>query len=455
MAASQCRSEAGNHVTADLVRCLNRTLLLMRDEFGETISDCRLLEALTDLRVALIADGSNISSHAAQTTFVTAALLMARSGHKVFLMAPDVEMIAPQPPLRSGKIINQLTIVGNNILPNLEFAVGEPDGEVDLAIGLGDSPIRIRSRRKIRLNATAWSGSIAREDQPYPWQAALWPFGALAAAGLGAGEAFKMAMYKLLPYAARRASTAAVFAPVGEARFQLALDDTPLSRDLGQVDCISGGAITNSILYCLARIPGVTAYGRIIEPDTADFSNLNRNMLLLRSSCEPPSALKASDLASTLCPGLCFEPVAELYDSRLAATIQPLAPSVLVGVDDIPTRWLIQEASPSLLIVGATSHWSAMASFHSPGIGCAQCLHDKDHRGNDLIPTTACVSFWAGLLSAAYLARHAAGENLFISEQQVFLTPFRPEAPFSSPVAKREGCPTCLQISNARARSLG
>jgi hypothetical protein len=33
--------------------------------------------------VALIADDANIVSHSAQTAFVTAALLMARSGHQV------------------------------------------------------------------------------------------------------------------------------------------------------------------------------------------------------------------------------------------------------------------------------------------------------------------------------------------------------------------------------------
>jgi hypothetical protein len=415
----------------------------MRDEFGETISDHKLLEALTKTSVALIVDAANISSYSAQTAFVTAAILMARSGHRVYLIAPDVSMIGPQPPLPSGTLIEQLTRVGQDILPGLQFMVSQPPGEIDLAIALGDSPIKIPSRRRIWLNATAWSGSIMREDRLSKWQANLWPFGALAAAGLGAGEAFKMAMYKLLPYARRRASTAALFGPIGETRFRLALDDTPLCRDLGEIDCISGGAIANSTLYCLARIPGVTASGRIIERDMPDLTNLNRNMLLLRSNCETP---KATGLARIVQAGLQFDPLLEYYDSRLAAVIEPLADTVIVGVDDIPVRWLVQQANPRFLVIGATAHWLAVASFHSYGIGCAQCLHNRDHRGNDLIPTTACVSFWAGLLSAAYVARHAAGEKLSVREQQVNLTPFRPESPFSSPVAVRDDCPTCRQI---------
>lgn len=407
----------------------SRTLLLMRDEFGPDIEDNVLLDALTSTRVALIVDATNITSHAAQTAFVTAAMLMARSGHQVFLMAPDVTMVAPQPPLQPGMMIDQLVTAGKDMLPGVEFATGEPKGEVDLAITFGDTPSKICARRRIRLNAEAWAGLIMREDQPRPWSATLWPFGALAAAGLGAGEAFKIAMLKLLPYALNPTNTGAVFAPTDEGIFELTSADAPFCRDLGEIDFVSGGAITNSILYCLARIPGVTARGKIIESDTADLTNLNRNMLL--------------GLAQVLRGGMHFQPLLECYDFKLVTCIAPLAPTVVVGVDHIPSRWAVQEAKPEFLAIGATTHWSAMASFHSDGLGCAHCLHDKDEPGDGTIPTTACVSFWAGLLAAAYVARHAAGQAISAKEQQVFLTPFRPENVFPSAVAVRKDCPTC------------
>jgi hypothetical protein len=141
--------------------------------------------------------------------------------------------------------------------------------------------------------------------------------------------------------------------------------------------------------------------------------------------------------------GLRFQPLLERYDSNLATSIAALAPTVIVGVDHIPTRWAVQEAKPEFLVIGATTHWSAMASFHSDGLGCAHCLHNKDDPGDGLIPTTACVSFWAGLLAAAYVARHAAGQAISVKEQQVYLTPFRPENVFPSAVAVRKDCPTC------------
>jgi hypothetical protein len=69
----------------------------------------------------------------------------------------------------------------------------------------------------------------------------------------------------------------------------------------------------------------------------------------------------------------------------------------------LPTRCAVQQAMPQWLVIGATTYWSAMASFHSEGLGCARCLHNEDEPGDGPIPTTACVSFWAGLLTAAYL----------------------------------------------------
>jgi len=422
----------------------------MRDEVGPETDDTVLLDALTSTRIALITDAANISSHSAQTAFVTAAILMARSGHQVFLMAPEVTMVAPQPPLQPGAMIDELVRVGKDMLPGVEFVIGEPESEIDLAIGLGDTPLDVSARRKIRLNAEPWAGIITPKNRPYPWCATLWPFGALAAAGLGAGEAFKIAMHKVLPYARNLANTKALFAPADESIFELTSADAPFGRDLGEVDCISAGAIANSILYCLARIPAVTARGRIIEPDTPDLTNLNRNMLLLRSGCGMSKAQGLTEMLGG--GGLSFQPLPQRYDLDVAASIAPPASSVVVGVDHIPTRWAVQQAKPKWLAIGATHHWSAMASFHSEGLGCARCLHNEDDPGDGLIPTTACVSFWAGLLTATYLARHAAGQAISISEQQVYLTPFRPEAVFPSAVAVRADCPICQRrpISIAR-----
>jgi hypothetical protein len=132
----------------------------------------------------------------------------------------------------------------------------------------------------------------------------------------------------------------------------------------------------------------------------------------------------------------------ERYEEERAGLIKP-GRSVLVGVDDIPARWLVQRASPAWLGIGATTHWSAMASFHEAGLGCAECLHPLDDPSTAAIPTVAFVSFWAGLLLATYFLRQVSGRPAEAAEQQIYMTPFRAENAIVSVVPKRPGCPSC------------
>jgi hypothetical protein len=432
---------------------LDRTLRLVRDQVGgdDIVADQTIMAALSTTTVALIADDVNIPTHAAQTTYVTAAMLMARSAHQVFLMAPNVPLVGPQPPLQPWPMIDALVEIGGDMLPGIGFSVRPAEDEVDLAVALGDSPIKVKARRVIRINAEPWSGIIEPADRPRRWAVNWRPFGALAAAALAANEAFKASMAKLQPHAMNKRFTAEMFAVSDDVTFHLAPADTPLVLDLGAIDCISGGAITNAALYCLARVLAVRAHGNIIEPDHAARDNLNRYVLLRRSSADR-GASKAPELAEILRPaGLQFRAISERFEGGPFAPL--LAPTVLVGVDHIPTRWAVQRANPRSLVIGATTHWSAMASVHAPGLGCAQCLHPEDDPGDEPIPTLAAVSFWAGLLAASYIVRLAAGKAISPLEQCIFMTPFRPENPYRAPVPRRRGCPICHEAALALGNS--
>jgi len=81
--------------------------------------------------------------------------------------------------------------------------------------------------------------------------------------------------------------------------------------------------------------------------------------------------------------------------------VEQLAPCVLVGVDDIPSRWIVQRyAKGDVLLVG-TSHFSISSSSHVPGEPCSGCQHPVDEVGGAAtIPTVSFVSFWAGLAMA-------------------------------------------------------
>lgn len=427
-----------------LTMALDRTLLLMRDNLVGDAPTQHLISALTSIEVALVGDVRNLSSHGAQCAFVTAALLLARSGHRVYLAAPDVSLVGAQPPLSGNRLVSGLLHVGKDLLPGIYFYEGVPDHEIDLSVSFGDSRPAVRARRVVCVNATAWSAHMGSLRTARRWYEAEWPCGALASGALIASEAFKAAMHLLRPYANNECLFDELFAFGEELNVELAPPSATKGASLGQFDFVSGGAITNAALFTLVRLPAVSGRVRVIEPDNADLSNLNRYPLLLQSGVEQA---KASVLRSLVAPHLELEAICARYEGGLVSGNREFFSHVLVGVDDIPIRWQVQTAQPDWLGIGATTHWSAMASFHRRDIACARCLHPRDDLNNDRIPTVAFVSFFSGLMLACYFMRAAAGEIISVGEQYRYLCPLRPERIWRSPVSVRPQCPHCWQHS--------
>jgi hypothetical protein len=204
--------------------------------------------------------------------------------------------------------------------------------------------------------------------------------------------------------------------------------------DLGAFDVISGGAITNGLLYALSRIPKVRGLARVIDPDITDPTNLNRYMLLFADHL---ARRKMNQLTDLDLGGLSVEPCLLRFEGP--HTLGALSNRVLVGVDHIPTRWYVQRTAPAWVGVGATSHWSAMASFHLPGSACAGCLHSRDDATSGPIPTIAFLSFMAGLFLTTYFLLSLGGGTPMA--QQVYLTLPRPETLWRSGVAQHPDCP--------------
>ncbi|MGH8316313.1 MAG: hypothetical protein ACRETU_14320, partial [Steroidobacterales bacterium] len=243
-------------------------------------------------------------------------------------------------------------------------------------------------------------------------------------------------------FARRPSFFAKLFALNPEARIDLAPADTPCNAEVGLVDFVSGGAITQASFYCLLRLPNVRGSARVIENTTSDHSNLNRYGLLRRSDL---FEFKAETLRRFASDNLRITTENVRLEASTFASLMPLAPRVLVGVDHIPTRWFVQESNPKWLAIGASTHWNAMASFHVQGLACARCLHPEDDVNDAPIPTISVVSFWAGLLNAAYFLRDLAGAPVAAHDQHIFLTPLRPEAPWRGAVILKPDCPICRE----------
>jgi ThiF family len=161
---------------------------------------------------------------------------------------------------------------------------------------------------------------------------------------------------------------------------RLLMREPTSTHALERLDVISGGAISHGLLFALLRVPEIEAGLRIFDHDQFDWPNLNRYLLGRRSF---QGENKAELLAGFSRPGLDITYVPSRFDDGIAAQVA-LADSVAMGVDDIPSRWRVQDVAPGLVVVGATSHFEVVVSEHPPNTACARCLYpdgeDEDGR---------------------------------------------------------------------------
>jgi hypothetical protein len=193
---------------------------------------------------------------------------------------------------------------------------------------------------------------------------------------------------------------------------------------------------------------------RIFDHDTAELSNVNRQMLFRRSN-EGAKVNIVDEVTPS--PHTCLA-IPERFSLSLSPRHLPLAPYVLVGVDDIPSRWNVQRSVHGWLGVGATSHFSVSTSSHELNQPCAGCLHPEDDpQPNNPIPTVSFVSFWAGLALAVRFLRHIGGRPYEDKEQHLWLSTLRMDennGKLWRPIAARSKCPVSC-VSSIIHRSAG
>lgn len=211
--------------------------------------------------------------------------------------------------------------------------------------------------------------------------------------------------------------------------------------DLGSVDVISAGAISQAALFALSRVPQISMCGQSFDDDETGSTNLNRNML---SIARDVGVAKVDVVMKKCRPAIQLRPIPSRFIGESSAT-SALAPKVLVGVDDIPSRWTVQKLVRRWLAVSGTSHFSVSSSEHRPEQPCCGCLHPVDDpTGANPIPTVSFVSFWAGLAMAVRLLRDALGRPYSDDRQHLWMTPLRMDLPHAAiwlPVASRRDCP--------------
>jgi len=429
---------------------LDRTILLCRDHTAEELTNEEICLGLQSARVLCVSDISNLSSHSGQTGIITLVSLLSRMGMQVGLELPDVPLLRPQPPLRGLTVCSALMSSSGALITGATVQC-DPRFEPDLIFALGDSPVRKRAAVPCwRLTGEDWGGAIAPEGElpAHIWSGG-WPIGSMVSAALAAGEAFKFAMRR---FPLRSPGDAQYFEPSRGSGWSFGPIPVPRGvLEFGEVDVVSAGAICQAALYALLQLPDTRLRGRIFDGDPTDASNLNRNMLTLLHDV---NAGKAGLVASRCLPNFQLTAIPQRFVEG-AGNASALAPRVLVGVDDIPSRWSVQRCAPGCVGVSGTSHFNILSSSHRPGEPCSGCLHYRNELTEGApVPTVSFVSFWAGLALAVRLIREAIGSPYPAGQQQLWLSPLRMDGRHGGkwmPVAPRKDCPVRCPASVAAA----
>src|ERR1022692_3539906 len=334
---------------------LDRTARLINmDLFAGEVSAKEIIDGLLATTVRLRADAADLSSPNGQTALCTLFGQIAMMGIGIDLDIPEVPLLIPQPPLRGDELRAALLDYANDLIPGMRC--GSQHGGNDLSLVLGAT--RTEETHALRVTGTAWSCAVGPTDQvaPRPWEGE-WPTGALLGAAPAPPEALRAALQRIASTTSHGLSAEFHTRPGRPVMIDLSHRAIPRKRlDLDHVDIISGGAITNATVYALLRIPQLSAFLRVIEPETLDLTNLNRYALSRRSDKEQP---KATILEGYSRGSIKISGKQARFDDSWPALLGSLAPRVLIGADQIPARWEVQRAAPRWISI---SVWNMRSS---------------------------------------------------------------------------------------------
>lgn len=423
---------------------LARTVLLINNEYfdGAAATDA-IVEGLVGSTVRIHADADNLRTRAGQAAVVTTFGLIARMGIGIELAIPDVPLIDRVAPLLRSRIRSALVDLGGDLVPG--STIRTTPGRADLTVAFGSTPLGPVDG-SIRLVADDYSFALVDGLEGGTRFDGDWPLGAFAGAAAIAAAVLEVALHRIeevsgIGRGQRPRPSAGPPAELDLRDLFPGLRETA-SREW-KIDLISGGAISNALLFVLLRLPGITVDARVIEGDVVELSNLNRYMLL---RARHTGALKTAYLEGSSSSSVSISGVSCMFTQATRDGLRPLAPTVLVGADRVEVRWLVQEEQPEWLCVGATEAAIAETTSHSAGSPCAGCSHPDPLPEGVVIPTISFVSFWAGLMQACELLCHFEGQA---TSRRVMVWPFALGGSFHSTTAALKSSGRCALSCSA------
>jgi hypothetical protein len=430
---------------------LARTILLTKQFRLPDVTDAAIVRGLSQTTVCIVADERNLISTAAQSLVSTLAGLVFCCGMRVRLVMRPVAIAGYQPPLIGEELTQAIIELGADTVPGAESTLDAASHAEDLVFVIGDTDWHGAAAMAWRLTADDWSGHLLPVTDYAGTIDGSFPIGALAAAAAAAAEPYRAALRSVAAATNCLVPEPWQLEPARAVHLRLAPRGTSVDPgDVNGLDMVSGGALTSAALHALLRVPGLRAQVRVWEPQSVDVSNLNRYVLMRRSIIDAPvmSSPKIAMLERWQTPSLTIVGARDLVDEAVLPRIQPWAPWVFVGTDNVESRWLVQGTWPEHLVVAGTAGFMAVVSDHDLSQPCAGCLHFLTEAIVADVPTVSFVSYVGGLLGAARLLRWMTAGPVPQTEQMTEAWADRLDGEYGvrlAPIPRRTDCPVeCL-----------
>lgn len=272
---------------------------------------------------------------------------------------------------------DRLVKLARAINPAIEIADASDDSPRAWIV-IGSTAVE-SSNPQICVSSEGWNAIISQMPVP-PGGSAL-PFGAAAAACVGAANVFRVVFAKQLPYTALdRATVFSLFdgrprAAGGPVKGSIKFVDTAL---------VGAGAIGNAALWSLARCPLLEGDLHVVDGERTDVSNVQRYVL---------AGMTDVDISKVALAARSFEgqnlqivPHAQTWEALSAAQGTEARWSlVCAAVDSAAARIALQSSLPRRIVNAWTQLGEAAVSRHRRfGIDpCLACLYYPKAKGHN------------------------------------------------------------------------
>ena len=306
-----------------------------------------------------------------QTMLLVAANLLSRWCRRVTIALPST---VAHPELGSGDLGRLVLAQMQDADPFGEFQVVDIESAAlsDVALCIGGRPPRASSGTTVFISASGWLAGLSYQQplvMPMSHQANR--LGAVAAACLGVGQIFKIAL-------GMRAELGLREGTFDLSRLEWSNEPSlgwPKSTDIGKVLMVGAGSVGSAVAYC-ARVAGLRGSIDILDRDTIKVENFNRSPIFGHATF---GLTKASAVARFLGESkLWATPIEEWWKEfterkgRLSVDYDVWLPLA----NEFNVRHAMQQWVPPLMIHASTGvNWGVNHGRHVPGRD--DCLVDR------------------------------------------------------------------------------